>query len=179
MRTAIARSTTTPHAPVADRAREFRATVGRHTASFKDLLRAVRSRTTARQQIEYARAAAKSVLSSIRCKAVEIVIALVVDLAHRSEHVEDAEAPGLALAAIARAEWAATHPTTAQRLMSWEEASLLEELAQGEMENAEKALDLYPNSLTHRLRLREASAKYGAAKRIRDEALQRDLARFT
>lgn len=151
----------------------FGAAVARHTATLKDILRAAFSRT-GKPQSDYIRRLKKAVLSSLRCKAVEILVAFVVDLAHRGS-LEEAEGIGLQLAAIARAEYASAHPGETEVQLSFAEASIAEESAQGEMENAEEMLKHFP-TLTNRLRLLAASGKYERAKRARDEAVRRQVA---
>jgi hypothetical protein len=108
MATSILPSGTSERRPVS-----IRATISRHAERLKEIIRQARSRTTRKQHDEYVRNAAKSVLSSEKCRAVEIVCALVVDIAQRADLAE-AEAIGQHLIAIARSEHAACHPVGVQ-----------------------------------------------------------------
>lgn len=150
--------------------------VARATATMKEIVRACRSRATRHQQWEYARTVAKANLSSDKAHAFEHVMALVVDLGHRSDHPENAEAPGLYLAAVGRSAWADAHPNHHAPQLSRDEARIAEQIAQGEAENAEKAYDIDP-SVGNAHRLLAASGKYVAAVKARDEAVRRDLAK--
>lgn len=171
MRADALRPTTTQHASVA-----FRATVARHAASLKDVLRIARQRATAKQGVEWCRNIAKAVLSSVRCKAVDLLVALVVDAARRSDSPEHAEQIGLHLAAIARAEWAATHPEREAPQLSVREVQLLEEHYEGICDEAETAM-AYEPSLANRMRYLAASAELTGVRRRLDEAVRRELAR--
>lgn len=171
MRAAAAASSTIPR-PGVTKAATFMRAVVRHAGRMKDTLRWARSRTKSPQSIDYVKVTAKAVLSGKQCKAVEIVTALVIDIAQRGE-LGDAESIGQHLTAIARAEYAAAHPTERAPLLSFAEASIAEERAQGEMENAEEALKHFP-TLTNRLRLIAASKNYERAKRIRDARVELD-----
>lgn len=151
-------------------ARGFRETVARHAASLKDVLRFARSRATKQQTVEYVRALAKSVLSSIRCKAVEIVVALVVDLAQRGS-LEDAESVGLQLAAIARAE----HPSTDPEL-SIAEAQIAEQLCEGDCNAAESRM-AYAPSISNLLAYLASSARHRESRRVLDAAVRKAIAK--
>lgn len=147
--------------------------VVRHAASIKDALRRAFSLTRVPQS-KYIDRLKKSVLSSVRCKAVEIVCALVVDLARRGS-VEDAEAIGLHLSAIARAEHAAAHPEASQVQLSRAEAQIAEEHAEGLVEECETRLSLYP-TLSNRLAYLAASAEHTRARQQLDAAVRREVA---
>lgn len=151
--------------------------VARAAATFCDLLRAARARANAHrtQTWEYVRNVAKRNLSSVRGAALVQTTALAVDLGQRSEHPENAEQPFLYLAAVARSAWAESHPGTRATHLSRDEARIAEQIAQGEAENAEKRYDL-DESVTNAHALLDASARYVAAVRARDEAIRRDLA---
>lgn len=150
--------------------------VRRCADTLRDIFRAARSRATSIQDDEYARNAAKKCISTERSRALEFVTALVVDLGRRCAHAEDAEAPGLYLAAVGRSAWADAHPNHHAPQLSRDEARIAEQIAQGEAENAEKAYDIDP-SVGNAHRLLAASGKYVAAVKARDEAVRRDLAK--
>lgn len=124
---------------------------------------------------DVARNVAKAVLSSRRSRAIEQVVTLVIDVAQRGS-LEEAEAIGLELVAIARAEYAAAHPSERLAQLSIDEASIGEQLAQGERECAETAMNLHPTP-TNRIRYLAASAKHSTAVKALDDAVRRDLAR--
>lgn len=153
------------------------ASVARHAASLKAALRRAFSlidgRGKAVPQSKYISRLKKAVLSSLRCKAVEIVCALVVDLARRGS-VEEAEAIGHHLVAIARAEHAAAYGAGVQ--LSVSEAQLLEEEAEGVVERAEMAMAQNPNSLSHKLAYLAAAAAHQRARKLLDEAVRREVA---
>lgn len=149
------------------------AAVGRHAATLKDILRRAFSRTAAPQSA-YIRNVKKAVLSSIRCRAVELVVALVIDLARRGS-LEEAEAVGAHLTAIARAEYAAAHPEAVQVQLSRAEAQIAEEHAEGLVEEAETRLSLFP-TLSNRLAYLAASAEHTRARQQLDAAVRREVA---
>lgn len=146
--------------------------VVRHAETLKSALRRAFGLTRIPQS-KYISSLKKSVLSSVRCKAVEIVCALVVDLARRGS-VEDAEAIGLHLAAIARAEHAAVHGAGVQ--LSLAEAHQLEEQAEGLCEEAETAMAHHPGSLSHRLAYLAAAAGHERARKVLNDAVRREVA---
>ena len=148
--------------------------VERHASRLKDVIRYVRSRCTLKQVGDVARNVAKAVLSSRRSRAIEQVVTLVIDVAQRGT-LEEAEAIGLELVAIARTEYAAAHPSERPAQLSIDEASIAEQAAQGERECAEKAMDLFPTT-TNRLRFLAASRRYEAAAKVLDDAVRRELA---
>lgn len=150
------------------------ASVSRHAKSVKEALRRGRTFADRRQDDERARNIAKKVLSSDRSKAVEYVVTLVVDIAHRGS-LEDAEAIGQHLIAIARSEHAAAHPDGTRVQLSRAEAMLAEEAAEGDVEQAETALALEP-TLGNMLRYLGASARHSRARRDLDEAVRREVA---
>lgn len=150
----------------------LRAVVSRHASTLKNALRHAFARTTVPQG-DYIRALKKAVLSSIRCRAVELVVALVVDLAHRGS-VEEAEGIGLQLAAIARAEHASVHGTPTR--LSIAEAQLLEEEAEGVVERAEMAMAQNPGSLSHRLAYLAAAGAHERTRKVLNDAVRRENA---
>lgn len=160
MATSAVRTTTNAHAAVS-----------RHAASLKQTIRGARSRATVKQADEYTRNVAKAVLSSERTRAVEQVVALVVDVAQRGS-LEDAEAIGLHLAAIARAEHAAARPMEIRGVLSVPEAHALEEHAEGAVEEAETAMAHHPGSASHYLNYLTAAAAHTRARRQLDEAVR-------
>jgi hypothetical protein len=143
--------------------------VSRYATRLRDALRFVRARCTRKQNDEYTRNLAKKTLTSKQCKSIEHIVAFVVDVAQRGT-LENACAIGETLVAIARAEHASTHGWRPQ--LSLDEAKIAEQLAQGELENAEKALDLDPKNVTKMLALLAASAKYDCAQRERDKLVR-------
>lgn len=151
----------------------YRAVVARHAARIKDAFRFGFSRTT-RPQSEYVRSLKKSVLSSERCQAVELVCALVVDLAQRGE-LEEATSIGEHLIATARVEHASANPATDAPILSRAEAHIAEERAQGEKENAETAMSNFP-TLSNKLRFLAADAAYERAAKQFRTAVQREVA---
>lgn len=153
----------------------WRDAVVRHSRHLKDVLRFARSRAGRKQDDEYTRSLAKSVLSSERSKCIEQVVSLVLDVAKRGT-IEDAESIGHALVAIARAEWAASHTNQPARL-SVEEAHLIEERTEGDVEQAETAMAHHPGSLTHYLAYLRTAAVHTAARRDLDDAVRRSAAR--
>lgn len=154
----------------------LQASVARHAASLKAALRRafslVDGRGTARPQSKYIAGVKKSILSSERCKAIELVLACVIDLARRGS-LEDATAIGEHITAIARAEWAAMHHG-ADRPLSRAEAHIAEQKAQGEKENAEVAMTNFP-SISTMLRFLAADAAYERAARDLRMAVQREV----
>lgn len=156
-------------APAISSTTAFPAAVARHASTLKDLFRRAFSRTTVPQS-DYIRRLKKSVLSSIRCRAVEIVTALVIDLAHRGS-LEEAEAIGLHLAAIARAE----HPGSDPEL-TLAEAKIAEATLEGDCNAAEDRMLLDP-TLTNRLAYLAAAAKHAEARRVLDRAVRAAIAR--
>lgn len=173
MRAAAPRSPTTLPVPVAS-PMAFRRTVARHTETLKSYLRQARARTSAAQSVEWTRNIAKAVLSSLKCKAVEMLVALVVDAARRADAPEHAEQVGLHLAAIARSEWAASHPERGPRL-SVREAHILEERYEGVCDEAEAQMAHEP-TLAHRMRYLAASAELARARQMLDDAVRREVA---
>lgn len=152
----------------------LRAVVSRHSARLKEALRRARSLAARRQESEYARNVAKAVLSSEKSKAVEQVVTLVVDIAQRGT-LEDAEAIGRALVAIARVEWAGAHPGVTGTQMSRAEAHLLEQEAQGKRETAEARMSEFPG-LGNFLAFLAADAEYERAARLLRQAVQAEVA---
>lgn len=159
-----ARHTTTGPTPV----------VARHAETVKSAFRRSRSLTTAKQADPYVTQLAKDALSRDRSKCVLHVTALVVDLAQRGS-LEDAEAIGLHLQAIARAEYAATHPDGRVVELSIQEAHLAEERAEGIAEEAETGMAHNPGSLSHQLAYLSAAAVHQRARRDLDAAVRRSV----
>ena len=150
------------------------AAVARHAERLKECFRWARSRATRKQENEYTRQLAKDVLSSDRRKSIEHVCALVVDIAQRGS-LEDAEAIGQSLIAIARSEHAAAHPGKDVEL-SRAEAHIAEEQAEGDVEICETRMALEP-STTNLIAFLAASARHARARRELDAAVRRDLAK--
>lgn len=150
--------------------------VSRHAQRLRETFRYVRSRTTRPQDCETTRNIAKACLSSEKSKAIEHVVAMTVDIARRGT-AEDAEAVGLALVAIARAEWAAVNQAGPQ--MSVQEAQLAEEEAEGLVNRAEMDMAHNPGSATHALRYLSAASTHQRARRELDAAVRRQLATST
>lgn len=145
-----------------------RASVVRHTATVLDMIRAAWARCKKPQTM-----LAKDLFRQ-RYKAVEHVLAVIIDIAQAPETtLDDVENIGLAICAVVRAEHAATHGWPVR--MTRPEASIAEQIAQGERENAEKALDLDPNNRSKQLAFLTASAKYSCAARRLDEAVRRQV----
>lgn len=161
-------TTTTDHGLVA--------TVRRHAATLKDALRRSRSLAKKKQTDPYVTQLAKDALSRERSKCVFQVTALVVDLAMRGS-LEDAEAIGLHLSAIARAEHAAAHPDGQPVELSIQEAHLAEERAEGAVEEAETGMAHNPGSLSHELAYLSAAAVHQRARRELDAAVRRSVAK--
>lgn len=156
--TSAALSPTTPRVP----------SVARHAATVLDMIRAAWARCKRPQTM-----LAKDVFRG-RSKAVEHVLAVVIDIAQAPETtLEEVESIGLAICAVIRAEHGATHGWPVQ--LSRAEASIGEQIAQGERENAEKALDLDPRNRSKQLAFLAASAKYSCAARQLDEAVRREV----
>lgn len=152
-----------------------RAVVARHAKRVTETVQWARSRTTRKQTDEHARSVAKKCLSSNRSKAIEYVVTLVVDAAQRGS-LEDSEAIGLHLVAIARAEHAAANPETLTAQLSVKEAQMLEEAAEGDVEQAEMAMAQNEDSLSHQLRYLAAAAAHTRTRRQLDAAVRRAAA---
>lgn len=148
------------------------AAVARHAERVKQTLRFARSRATATQTDPYTRQLAKDTLSRDRSRCIEQCVALVVDVAQRGS-LEDAEAIGLELLAIARAEWGAAHPEERDVQLSVEEAHMLEEHAEGLVEEMETAMAHTP-TLTNRLKYLATAAAHTRARRELDAAVRRE-----
>lgn len=148
--------------------------VSRYAGRIKDVLRYARGTADRKQTDEYARNVAKKCLSSDRSKAIEYCVALVVDAAQRGT-LEEAEAIGLELVAIARAEHAATHPAEPVARLSLAEAHLQAERAEGECDEAEAQMAHDP-SVTNCLRYLAASARLTRAQRGLDDAARARVA---
>lgn len=155
----------------------YRAAVARHSTRLRELFRAALSRTKPRRhsEYEYSRHVAKAVLSSDRSKALEHVVALVIDLAQRG-HLEDATSIGEQLIAIARVEHAAVNQQPDAPQLSVDEAHLAEEYAEGAVEVAETALARNPHSLSHALAYLNAAATHTRTRRELDAAVRREFA---
>lgn len=148
----------------------FRVLVERHARTLKDIVRWVRDRCVLKQDAEYARNAAKANLSSDKSKAIEQVIALIIDVAQRGS-VENAAMIGEHFAAIAYAE----HPDPTVEL-SLTEAHILEEQAEGEVEVWETKM-ARDSSATNILGYLGAAARHSAARRQLNRAAREDLAK--
>lgn len=159
------RNTTTGASPV----------VARHAETVKSAFRRSRSLAKAKQEDPYVTQLAKDALSRDRSKCVLQVTALVVDLAQRGS-LEDAEAIGLHLCAIARAEYASAHPEGVTVELSISEAQLAEERAEGAVEEAEMSMAQNPGSLKHQLDYLSAAAVHQRARRDLDAAVRRSVA---
>jgi hypothetical protein len=147
--------------------------VARHAARLRETIRFAQSRASRQRDDEYARNVAKACLSSERSKAIEHVVVLTVDAARRGD-LGAAEAIGLHLQAIARCEHAAVHGEGPQ--LSVQEAQLLEEEAEGEVERAEMAMAQNPTSLSHALVYLTAASKHERARRDLNAAVRRQIA---
>lgn len=132
--------------------------VQRHAASFRDTLRWAWSRATRRQHNGYVSQLARNAFGK-RVKCIEQTVAIVVDIAQRGT-LEDAEAIGNHLVAIARAE----HPSTDPQL-SLVEAKIAESMAQGECDAAEDRMMSEP-SITNLLAYRAAGSRHAEARRV-------------
>jgi hypothetical protein len=150
--------------------------VARHAATVKDAFRRSRSLTTEKQTNPYVAQLAKDALTRDRSKCIEQVTALLVDLAVRGT-LEDSEAIGQHLTAIARAEYASAHPEAAHAELSIAEAHQLEERAEGAADEAECAMAHHAGSMSHQLAYLAASAVHTRARRELDEAVRRTVAR--
>lgn len=140
------------------------------TTSIVDLvhtqIRRARSRTTEKQRSEPIRQLAKDEMTRHTAKAVERVRTLVIDTVDRGAPLEECEEPlQLLLADVRQAYWAKHGPDP---LLSLADAHQLEELAEGEKEEAETAF-AYAPTLANATRLLIAQAKHRRA----DEAYER------
>lgn len=148
--------------------------VARHAETVKSAFRRSRSLATEKQVDPYVTQLAKDALSRDRSKCVLQVTALVVDLAQRGS-LEDAEAIGLHLCAIARSEHAARHPDGRIVQLSIQEAHLAEERAEGIVEEAETGMAHNADSLSHQLAYLSAAALHTRARRDLDAAVRRSV----
>lgn len=143
--------------------------VERHTATLLDLIRSAWARVRRPQTMLL-----KDVLRG-RLKSVRHVCELVIDFAQAPETtMEEAESIGLALAAIARSEHAATHGTPA--VLSVAEAHMLEEQKEGACDEAEARMTHYP-SVSSWLAYLSASAELNRARRILDASVRNQVVR--
>lgn len=150
-----------PHLPSIT---ETAATVQRHAESVRSAIRWAWSRTTRRQHNPYVSQLARNAFGG-RSKCIEQTVALVVDLAQRGS-LEAAEAIGLHLAAIARAEYPASDP-----VLSFAEAKIAEAVCEGECNATEDRMLLEP-SLSNRLAYLAAASRHAEARRVLDRAVR-------
>jgi hypothetical protein len=146
-----------------------------HAAVVKDALRQGRSHATIPQSDLYVVHLAKDILSrdSVTSrKSVEQVIALVIDLAQRAT-LEDAEAIGYTLVAIARDEFAKAHPNVCH-LVSVGAAQMIEEQCEGRVDEAE-ALMAYEPTVSNYLNYLAASAAHLRARTQLDDAVRGEV----
>lgn len=150
--------------------------VERHTKRLRELFKWGGARANERkpQHDDYVIQLRKDVLSRDRSKAIEHVVSLVVDIAQRGS-IDDAEAIGQALIAIARSEHAAANREERRVMLSRAEALLAEEAAEAAVEQAETSLALFP-TLGNHLKYLALSAEHSRARRNLDDVVQRDIA---
>lgn len=155
----------------------FAPRVARHARLVKEQLRSARSRTTRPQTDPYVRHLAKEILSretEPRRRGVEQTCALVGDLAGRGE-LEDAEAVGYLLIAVAQQEYRATHPETLAPL-DVATAHIAEQRAEGIVNDAETEMSHHP-TVANYLRYLTARAGHVRAVERLDESVRAELVR--
>ena len=136
--------------------------VGRIAALLRDIVRSGRSHTHRPQDNGYVAQLAKDVLSRVgdrrHIKCLELTAALIADIGARGE-LEDAEAVGYMLIAVARHAHHSAHPDYTKPVRSMRELRLAEEQAEAEQELAETRFDYEPTQ-TNRLALLRATATH-------------------
>lgn len=153
----------------------FGAAVSRHASSLKDFVRRAFMRRP--RTIQYMRNLGKNVFSRnpSTSKCLEQTVAFVIDEAINGS-LEEAKSIGEQLIAIAISEHAAAHPELRNVQFSVEEAHLLEEHAEGLVEEAETAMAHNP-TLANRMKYLAAAADHECKRRVLNAAVRREVAR--
>lgn len=169
MATATLRSSTAPEPAVS-----IRQAIARHATRLKEIASWVRMRISrSGEQPEFVQEVARKVFND-RSAALEHVVTLVVDAAHRGS-LDEARAIGEQLIAIAQAEWGAAHPNGEITFLSRKEASIAEQAAQSAREESEGRMKDFP-CLSNYMRFLADDAAYNRARRMQVEAVRREVA---